>query len=107
MNISLAGWIESIKDNLYELEKTINEIREDYKGEIFDKLQSNKQIAGRRAMGFMEDMNNIFADLKEAKTDEEKIKWVNNIKDFLCVDELEFRKTDRTLISKTESKEQK
>lgn len=100
MNISLAGWIESIKDNLYELEQTINKIREDYAGEIFDKLQEDKQTAGRRAIGFMEDMNNIFADLKEAKKDEEKIKWVNNIKELLCVEELEFRKTDRTLINK-------
>ena len=100
MNISLKGWIRSIKDDLYGLEKTINEIREDYKGDIFDKLQEDKQTASIRAVGFMEDMNNIFADLKEAKTDEEKIKWVNHIKELLCVEDLEYRKTDRTLITK-------
>lgn len=100
MNISLSGWINRIKDLFYDLEKTVNTIREDYKADIFDELQENKQSASIRAIGFMEDMNNIFADLKEAKTDEEKIKWVNNIKEFLCVEELEFRKTDRTLINK-------
>lgn len=102
MNISLSGWIESVKDDIYDLEKIVNVIREDYKGEFFDELQDRKQRAGRRAMGFMEDMNNIFVGLKEAKTDEEKLKWVKNIKELLCVEDLEFIKSDRCLLRKKE-----
>ncbi len=98
MNISLAGWINRIKDLFYDLEKTVNTIREDYKADIFDELQENKQSAGLRAIGFMEDINNIFVGLKEAKTDEEKIEWANNIKELLCIDELQYIKSDRTLL---------
>ena len=95
MNISLKGWIQSVKEDFIELEKTINIIREDYKGDIFDQLQEDKQIAGKRAIGFLEDMNNIFADLNEFKTDEEKVKWVDHIKEFLDTAELEYKKTER------------
>ena len=106
MNISLGGWISRIKDLFYDLEKTINTIREDYKADIFDELQENKQSAGIRAIGFMEDMNNIFVGLKEAKTDEEKLKWANNIKELLCIDELQYIKSDRTLLKRTEGEQQ-
>ena len=102
MNISLKGWIQSVKEDFIELEKTINIIREDYKGYIFDQLQEDKQIAGKRAIGFLEDMNNIFADLNEFKTDEEKVKWVDHIKEFLDTAELEYKKTERTLINKSD-----
>lgn len=107
MNISLKGWIQSVKEDFIELEKTINIIREDYKGDIFDQLQEDKQIAGKRAIGFSEDMNNIFADLNELKTDEEKVKWVDHIKEFLDTAELEYKKTERTLINKSDERKTK
>lgn len=103
MNISLAGWINRIKDLFYDLERTVNTIREDYKGEIFDKLQNDKQSASIRTIGFMEDINNIFVGLKEAKTDKEKLEWANNIKELLCVDELQYIKSDRTLLKRKEA----
>lgn len=103
MNISLGGWINRIKESFYDLEKTVNTIREDYKGDIFDKLQENKQLAGIKAIGFMEDMNNIFVGLKEAKTDEEKLKWVNNIKELLCIEDLHFIKSDRVLLKRKDN----
>lgn len=106
MNISLAGWINRIKDLFYDLEKTVNTIREDYKGEIFDKLQDDKQSVGIRAIGFMEDINNIFVGLKEAKTDKEKLEWVNNIKELLCIDELQYIKSDRTLLKIKQAQEE-
>lgn len=107
MNISLSGWITRIKEDVKRVIKTIHDIRYDYKGEIFDELLDLAEEATKRAFGFMEDMNNIFADLKELKTDEQKIKWVNHIREFLCVDDLVFAKTERTLINKIEEDDDK
>ena len=102
MNISLAGWMHRIADEIFETERIINVINEDYKADIFDELNEQKHFAITRTLGFMEDMNNIFVGLKEAKTDEEKIKWANNIKELLCIDELQYIKSDRTLLKRTE-----
>lgn len=99
MKISLSGWIQSIKNDLYDLEKIINEIRGDYKGDLFDDLQEKKQRANKRAIGFMEDMNNIFLDLK---TDKEKIEWINDIKKVFCLEDLKYIKSERTLLKITE-----
>ena len=78
MKISLSGWIQSIKNDLYDLEKIINEIRGDYKG------------------------NNIFLDLKNLKTDKEKIEWINDIKKVFCLEDLKYIKSERTLLKITE-----
>lgn len=107
MNISLAGWIRAVKDDIKRVIDTIHDIRYDYKGEIFDDLLDSAEEAKRKSFGFMEDMNNIFSDLKELKTDEQKIKWVNHIKEFLSVNELVFENTGRTLIKKTEEDDDK
>lgn len=82
MTIDLKGWIRNVKDICLKPEKTDGDIN--------------------TVIGFLEDMNNLFYDLKELKTDNEKIKWVNNVKDFFNVSELEHMKTERTIIKKTE-----
>lgn len=101
MKISLSGWIQSIKNDLYDLEKIINEIRGDYKGDLFDDLQEKKQRANKRAIGFMEDMNNIFLDFKNLKTDKEKIEWINDIEKVFCLEDLKYIKSKRTLLKRT------
>ena len=45
--------------------------------------------------------NNIFADLKEAKTDKEKIEWINDIKKVFCLEDLKYIKSKRTLLKRT------
>lgn len=80
MTIDLKGWIQDIKDICLKPEKTDKDI--------------NKMI------GFLEDINNLFYDLKELKTDKDKVDWVNIIKIFLNLEDLEYIETERTIIGK-------
>ena len=47
-------------------------------------------------------MNNIFLDLKNLKTDKEKIEWINDIKKVFCLEDLKYIKSERTLLKITE-----
>ena len=106
MNISLAGWIRGIKGDINRVIDVTRNINEEYASQIFNNLRDSVREATRKSFGFMEDMSNIFSDLKELKTDEQKIKWVNHIKEFLSVNELVFEDTGRTLIKRIKDKDE-
>lgn len=80
MTIDLKGWIQNVKDICLKPEKTDGDIN--------------------TVIGFLEDMNNLFYDLKELKTDKDKVDWVNMIKIFLNLENLEYLETERTIIDK-------
>lgn len=105
MNISLRGWIRLIRSYFNELQTTIATITEDYKADIFDELVEKEEIAQSKVFGFMQDMSNIFAGINELKTDEQKVKWVDNIKQLLCVEELRYCKDHNCLLRRKGDKE--
>lgn len=80
MTIDLKGWIQNVKDICLKPEKTDGDIN--------------------TVIGFLEDMNNLFYDLKELKTDKDKVDWVNMVKIFLNLENLEYIETERTIIEK-------
>lgn len=105
MNISLRGWIRNIQSYFNDLQLVLAEITEDYHGEKFDELVEKQEFAQTKAYGFMHDMSNIFSGLKELKTEQEKAKWVDNIKQLLCVEELQYCKYSDCLLKRKGDKE--
>lgn len=66
----------------------------------FNKIIENKSVICRLFPG----TENIF---KEIFDNLEKLEWANNIKELLCIDDLQYIKSDRTLLKrKEEIKEQ-